>query len=575
MTELTPTATTPAPAHVAPSSSHSVHPSPMQSLRILIGDEWPELWVVAAYAAAVGLLSLATPLAVSALVQSVAFNTVVQPLVVLTVLLGAVLGFYSLLRALQARVVELLQARLFLRVAGELAFRLPRAEISAFDRAHAPELVNRFFDVLTVQKSASTLLLDGLALALQTVVGMLLLAFYHPLLLAFDVLLALGLAIVLLGLGGGAVPSSIEESKAKFAVAAWLEEIVRNPTAFRNQGGQATALARTDALGAKYLSSRKKHWKVLFRQIIGTLAIKSIAHALLLGLGGWLVIKRQLTLGQLVAAELVLTAVLTGVSKFGKQLETWYDLCAAADKLGHLLGLPLERAQGTATSESGPATAALRNVTFSYGPTVPVLAKTSLQLPAKSRVAIVGTTGVGRSTVLDLIYGLRSPESGSVTVDGADVRELSLVSLRDRVELVRGAEVFEGTVEENVRMGRKHITGAAIHKALAAVGLEQEISALPDGIFTVLTSGGSPLSPGESQQLALARAIVASPGLLLIDEALDRVFPADREKLLDAILGPDAPWTVLVVTNNDEVLSYCTHRYELRDATLTSVRGSS
>ncbi len=556
-------------------ANHQHHPTPLAALWMLIGNELGELWVVAAYGAAVGLLSLATPLAVSALVQSVAFSTILQPLVVLTILLGGVLVFYSLLRALQSRVVELLQERLFLRVAGELAYRLPRAQIGAFDREHAPELVNRFFDVLTVQKSAATLLLDGLALVLQTSVGMLLLAFYHPFLLAFDVLLALGLFIVLYAFSGGAVQSSIDESKAKFAMAGWLEEIVRNPTAFRAEAGPQTALAHANTLGAKYLSSRRKHWKVLFRQIVGTLALKSIAHVVLLGLGGWLVIKRQLTLGQLVAAELVLTAALQGISKFGKQLESWYDLCAAADKLGHLLNLPLERSNGEAVTLPKAIGAKVQKVTFAYGPLVPVLTGADLTVPAGSKIAIVGKTGVGRSTLLDLLYGLRTATDGQVLIEGRDVRELSLGSLRHRVELVRGAEVFDGTVEDNVRMGRSHLDGAAIHRALAAVGLTHEISALPEGIFTKLTSGGSPLSPGESRQLVLARAIVDNPGLLLIDETLDRIFPLDRPALLSALLGPRVPWTVVVVSNRPDVLAACTHTFEFSSGTLTQVKMES
>jgi ABC-type bacteriocin/lantibiotic exporter with double-glycine peptidase domain len=551
---------------IAPSSSGNL--SPFAAIRELVGNESGELWVIAAYGAAVGLLSLATPLAVSALVQSVGFSTVLQPLVVLTILLGAVLSFYSVLRALQAKVVELLQARLFLRVSGELAYRLPRVEFAAFDRAHGPELVNRFFDVLTLQKGAATLLLDGLALALQTIVGMLLLAFYHPLLLAFDVMLAGGLVIALVALGNGAISTSIDESKAKYALAAWLEELVRNSTAFRNQGGQAIALKHADRLGEKYILSRKKHWKILFRQIVATLAIKSIAHVALLGLGGWLVINRQLTLGQLVAGELVLTAVLTGVSKFGKQLETWYDVSAAADKLGHLLALPLEREGGVDLRSSDAIAVQLQNVSFAYTPEVVVLKRASVAIKPKAKVALVAATGIGRSTVLDLLYGLRRAPTGTVRIAGLDVREISLRSLRQRVELVRGVEVFEGTVEDNVRMGRDSLDRAAIHRALEVVGLTDEIAAMPDGIHTKLATGGSPLSPGEAQLLVLARAIVAEPGLLLIDQTLDRVFPHDRERLLSALLGPQAPWTAIVVSNDPVVIAHCSDRLEHRNQQL-------
>jgi ABC-type bacteriocin/lantibiotic exporter with double-glycine peptidase domain len=183
--------------------------SPLRRLLELVKLERDDVWVAVVYAVGVGLLSLATPLGVQFLVNTVAFGALVQPLLVVSTMVLAGLALAASLRALQSYVVERLQQRVFVRVGLDLAHRLPRVRGAELDKMHAPELVNRFFDVMTVQKAAATLLVDGVSVALQTLVGMVLLAFYHPFLLAFDVVLVGTIVVVVLVLGRGAIPSAI------------------------------------------------------------------------------------------------------------------------------------------------------------------------------------------------------------------------------------------------------------------------------------------------------------------------------------------------------------------------------
>lgn len=280
------TATASAPlATLGDESGH--HATPLQRLRALVQLERDDLWVIVVYAAGVGLLTLATPIAVQTLVTSVAFGTLLQPIAVIAVLLTVALTFQATLKALQVRVVEVVQERLFVRTAIDLAWRLPRVRR---DEAHdfGPETVNRFFDVVTAQKTAATLLTDGTATFLQIGFGMLVLAFYHPALLAFAiVLLGVLTALTVLPARLG-LASSIAESRAKYEVAGWLQELARMPTAFRGAGA-VFASERADALTRRYLSARRTHFRVLFGQTVGVLVLQVVASASLLGLGGWLV----------------------------------------------------------------------------------------------------------------------------------------------------------------------------------------------------------------------------------------------------------------------------------------------
>lgn len=530
------------------------HPTPRQRLLHLLRLERDDAWVAVIYAMGVGLLSIATPLGVQFLVNTVAFGALLQPLVVLTLLVTAGLVFAGTLRGLQAYVVERLQQRVFARIALDFAHRLPRVKASALDGKHGPELLNRFFDVVTLQKGAATLLVDGISVVLMTLVGMALLAVYHPLLLAFDAFLIAAILVIVFVLGRGATPTAIKESKAKYALAAWLQETMRHRHAFQMQRGDVFARARAEALTADYVSARRKHFRIVFRQFAGALVLQAIASAVLLGVGGWLVIERQLTLGQLVAAELIVTAVVAGFSKLGKYFESYYDLLAGIDKLGHIVDLECEHHEGLdlAASSSGLELRAHGLAVSAAGREV--LADIDLEIRAGSAVALLGPSGAGKSALLDILAGLRMPARGRLDVDGVDSRELAPGSLRSVVAMLRYVDLFEGTVAENIQLGRADVTRHEVRRALERVGAWEEIAAMPDGIDTKVGTSGAGLHNGLAWKLVLARALAGAPRLLVVDGAFDGLDHASRGALLAALGARGAGCTLVVASARPGVL---------------------
>ncbi|HEX2570315.1 MAG TPA: ABC transporter ATP-binding protein [Polyangia bacterium] len=532
-------------------------PPPVRRLLALVRWDSTELWVAVAYGAGVGLFQLAIPIAVQSLVNTVAFGTLLQPLVVLALLVLAGLLLAGGMRALQAHLIEVIARRLFARVALDLSWRLPRVRAAALDGAHGPELVNRFFDVLTLQKGAAALLLDGLAVALGTAAGLLLLALYHPVLLGFGLVLALAMLGVLFGLGRGATATSIEESKAKYEVAAWLEEVVRHPATFRSRAGEELAAGRALHLIEDYLGARQQHYRVVLRQMVGGFGLQALASAGLLGVGGYLVIARQLTLGQLVAAELVVTAAVASFAKLWKVLESYYDLLAAVDKLGHLTDLPVDPrvadARAGAALPAEPRGAALRlcGVGYRFAEGRGGLRGLDIEIHPGERVVLLGGHGAGKSLVADLVAGVRLPSEGRIEIDGLDVRDVHLESLREQVLLVRGAEIFAGTVAENLSLGRADVGPAEMRTVLEAVGLWEEIAALPEGLGTMLATGGAPLSVGQARRLVVARALVLQPRLLVIDD-LGTFDTALRHRVWRALTDRHAPWTLVLTAHAGE-----------------------
>lgn len=557
---------------VSTTRSPSLAGHPWRRLRAFLQLERREIWVLFIYAMVVGGLTLATPIAVQALVNTVAFGAVLQPLVVLTILLFGVLFFAGILRVLEAYVVEVLQRRVFVRMADDFGRRLPTVQGDVLERHYGPELVNRFFEVVSIQKSLSGLLLDGLALALQTAIGMILLAFYHPLLLAFDVILVI-LLVAVIFMGRGAIAAGLDESHAKYRTAAWLEDVSRVPHLFRGASGVDHAAHRTEMLCRDYLSARRSHFRILLRQITGGIGLQVLATGALLGVGGWLVIERQLTLGQLVAAELVVAAMGAGFIKLGKHLEKVYDLNVGIVKAAHVIDLPTERRGGEPLGRGGPASVALRGLTLVRGGRS-IISKAELEIAPGERLLVEGATGAGKSTLLDGLAALRESTEGCLKVDGLDLRRADLSTVRERVVLVRGTDFIEGTVSENIRLGQLGLDEPRIRKLLRLVDLDTVIDCLPKGLETPMLPSGAPFSDTQQRRLTLVRALAAAPRVLLVDGGFDGLGLSGESKnrLLDEILGPAAPWTAVVVTDDPEVAARCGRRVRVQSGTLEVVQ---
>lgn len=538
-------------------------PRPFSRLWGLLQPERKDLWVVLLFSVVVGLLAIASPVAVEALVNTVAFGRFLQPVIVLAILLFTFLAFAAAMRALIAFLVEVLQRRLFVRVVEDLAYRLPRVKQQAMDQVHGPELVNRFFDIVTIQKSTAALLLDGIAVVLQTVIGMAVLAFYHPFLLGFDIALLVLIAAIVFGLGRGAVKTAVKESKAKYAVGAWLQELSRHPTAFKLHAGAQFAIERADQLATHWLETRRNHFRILLRQILFALGLQAVAATVLLGLGGWLVILGELTLGQLVAAELIVMIIVGSFAKLGKHMESFYDLLASVDKLGRLFDLPTEAHDKLFhLADTSAARLNVHNVAYKYQDKA-VIDGLTLAISPGETVALLGKSGAGKSTVIDLIAGIRQPAGGRIELDGIDLRELRPDSLREHLAMSRGPEIFAGSINDNVHLNRTHINALDVRLALETVGLLDEILQLPDGLATELQTNGAPLTSSQSARLMIARAIAGRPRLLLIDGTLDGLGDEVAEDTISALTQSNVPWTLVVATGREAIASKCDTSWQL------------
>lgn len=557
------------PAHamsVHADPEHHDHVSPARRFFRLLNAERQDITTLLIFSVFSGILYLAAPLAVDSVVSNLAFGgqsrPYVQAIVILAIALLGALGLQAVVSAFQYYISDIIQRRIFVRTTADLAYRLPRVKAEALDDVHAPELVNRFLDVVTAQKSTALLLLDGVNLVFSSLIGMLLLALYHPLMLMFVVILLALIALSMWLLGKGAVRTSIAESRVKYDVVNWFEEIAAFPFAFKGPGGYQMAGERANQLATDYLNKRGAHFRIVMRQIVALLLLSVIAAAVLLILGGWLVVSQQITLGQLVASELIMGSIVAAMAKMGKKLEAWYDAMAAMDKLGHIFDLEIEREDGEqpVAREGG---AEVRGCELAFGYHATLFDKKTFTIPAGSRAAIVGPHGSGASSLLDILFGLRQPVEGHVSIDGLDLRSWYLEALRESVMLLRRDEIVDGTIIENLRLGRSDVGLDEIREALERVGLLDVLLHRPEGLNLRLKVAGAPLSGNQRTRLLLARALVQRPRLLLIDELFDSLDDESFKLLETAILDRSLPWTVILATRDHDVTKRCDTIIEL------------
>lgn len=549
------------------SSLHQSTPfTGFQRLCALLSDEREDFLLLIAYTLVIGLLSLVVPLTAQALVNTIAAGILIQPLVILTLLLLGGLLFVGVLRTLQLVLVELLQRRIFSRIALKLAYHLPRILLLRQQGVYAPELVNRFFDTLTIQKASAKLFLDVPTAVFQILIGLALMGIYSPMFLVFD-LLFIGAVLLMFALGRNGVTTSYEESTQKYNVAGWLEDIARCQLTLKMNGLPKIIQERTDELVVDYLHKRQKHFDILMRQSVWNFIIQAVATAGILALGGWLVIQRQLSLGQLVAAELVMVSILGALDKISQEIYLFYDLLTGLSKVGVITDLSIERHDGLMLPEyKGGAKIQCNQLTFAYPGRPEVLKGINLSIESGQRISLVGRNGEGKTTLAYLLSGLYEPTRGIVSMNDHDLRSLNLTDLRQNIALItESSAIFEGTIEENILLSRSNVTASQLQWALKIALLEDELARFPLGIKTPLVSEGLNISLGQRQRIILARAILEKPQLLILDEAFTGIDQYSKLQIMNNLFSPDNGWTILDISHDMHVVLRCEYVYVLAE----------
>ncbi len=502
-------------------------------------------WLAAVYGIGISLLSLATPISVQMLINTIANTALTAPLVMLALTLFGLMVLSVLLYALRVHLMEIFARRFYARMVAEIALISVYAQNPFFSDAKKGSLFNRYFDVVYVQTAIPILMIGGFTTLLQIAVGFVLVSLYHPYFLGFTLIMVAGIWVVWLIWGARALRTGVDLSHAKHTTAAWLETIGGSNGFFKSQRRIDYALDKTDDYTRSYVNERRRHFRHLFSQTVAFLLMYAGASAALLGLGGWLVVQNELTLGQLVAAELVLSAAFVGVSQLGSYLGYFYDLFAAVEEISQFYDVEQEQPKGADPFDGPDHTIVMKNV---RGRARHEDAQFDLEIPSGAIIMAKSSHHGVQRLFTNLLKMHVLPQGGIATLGGMDMKAIEAHHLRKNVHVLDRPSIVEMTIREYLALSCPDTAPQRMIAALETVGLASTIALLEKGLDTPLASTGYPLSAVELQQLKLANALLERPRILVLSRLFDLLDPEPIERAV-AELRSAAYTTVIYFSN--------------------------
>jgi ABC-type bacteriocin/lantibiotic exporter with double-glycine peptidase domain len=523
------------------------------------------------YAIFAGIVSLSLPLGIQAIVNFIQSGRISASWIVLVILVVIGVALVGILSLMQLRITENLQQKMFVRSSFEFASRLPKIEFKELYGYYPPELANRFFDTLTIQKGTSKLLVDFSAAILQIVFGIILLSLYHPFFMVFGILLLVLLYVIFKFSYNKGTETSLKTSKNKYKTASWLQEIARNNFSFRNELNYDFALEKNNSIMKDYLYCRENHFNVIKRQFSHLIIFKVIITASLLIIGGYLVLNQQMNIGQFVAAEIIILLVISSVEKIILGLETFYDVLTAVEKIGQVTDMELEE-EVTVENKSCYTNISLEteNMEFQFpGTNFGILNNINLKIDSGEKIIIDGENGSGKTTLIRVLSGLLHPTSGNFYINDDTFRKIDIKQYRSRIgSIIQGETPFEGTILENITFNDKSISSEDLKWALDGVQLTSFIKTLPKGLDTKIFPEGKELSSSNAQKILLARSIIHKPNILFYEEPTDKMDVKVANEIIDFITSEKNKWTVIVSSQNPHWLTKCTREITMQKGTI-------
>ncbi len=542
--------------------------TPLQRFYNLLKLDKRDISQIVFYAIFAGLVSLSLPLGIQAIINLIQAGQVSVSWIVLVVIVVIGVALVGILSLMQLRITENLQQKIFVRSSFEFAYRLPKIKFEELYNQYPPELANRFFDTISIQKGTSKLLIDFSTALLQILFGIILLSLYHPFFIFFGILLITLLYSIFKFSYNSGLASSLKESKYKYKVASWLQEIARNNFSFRKQDNFDFALNKNNILVDEYLNYREKHFKVIKRQFSQLIIFKVIITASLLFIGGYLVLNQKMNIGQFVAAEIIILLVINSVEKIIVGLESLYDVLTSVEKIGQIVDLNIEEPQSKNqnycfTNISLEA----ENLRFKFpDSTDDVLEKINLKVEPSEKIYLEGDNGSGKTTLMRILSGAMQPTSGSFFINDDTYRKIDLAQYRSQIgTITQGETPFEGTILENITFNNPLVSHEDIKWAIESVKLGTFIKTLPNGLETKIFPDGRQLSSSNAQKILLARSIVNKPKILFYEDPLDKMDEEATKEIIDFITNEKNKWTLIVSSKNDYWKQKCQRMIKMKD----------
>ncbi|MCW2263021.1 MULTISPECIES: peptidase domain-containing ABC transporter [Sphingobacterium] len=522
------------------------------------------------YAILSGLVQLSIPLGIQAIVSFVLGATMVTSLYLLIgfVVLGTFL--YGVFRVKVMQIIEKIQQKIFVEYSIAFAKKLPKIDLAATKKYYLPELVNRFFDILNLQKSISKILLEIPTALIQIFFGIILLSFYHVWFLVFGAVVIIIVGCIFYFTMDSGIQSSVEESNKKYEVASWLEDIASAIKTFKINSKSDMHLTGTDERVVQYLDHRTSHFKVLLFQYKSIIGFNVTITLVMLGIGTYLLINQKLNIGAFVATEIVVIMIMSAVEKLIKSLESYYDMIASVLKLHKVTGLR-EESNGEIVLESTARgmEVVFKDVSLNFADSRPVFIHLNFTIPANSLTMISGQVGAGKSMLLNMIAGFYEPSGGTVLFDKIPIKNIDKIALRNRIGLyMEDMTIIKGTLHENLVLGRENISTEDILRLAESIGIEQLSDQFSNGFYTLLSETDTEISFSSRKMILILRALLGNNRLLLLEDPLDGMDEVFRKKLTQYLDEIKQHTTVILVSKEKEVMEIADQHLYLQNRTI-------
>jgi ATP-binding cassette, subfamily B, bacterial len=505
-----------------------------------------------------GLIQLSLPLGIQAIINFaiVATGRNQLPASMWVLILLVVLGvlFTGMLKINQMKIVEKIQQKIFTRFSFEFSYRIPKLNVISIDQYHLPELVNRFFDIPTLQKSLAKLLLDIPTAVIQLCFGLILLAFYNSVFIVFGIILLVVLYLILYISSPKGFEASLEESNYKYDIGGWVQEIARGIKTFKFFNSFNLHLEKTNYLLEGYLRSRNRHFQILKLQYWSLVIFKILITASMLIVGGILLIRQEINIGQFIAAEIIILTIMNAVEKLIVSLETVYDLLTSIEKINKITEKPIDEDGTYEYIKKQGIEIEAKNLSFGFEKT-PILKNISFLIKPGQKVAITGDGDSGKTVLLRMLTGVFQDFEGELSFDQIPINNYNLNTLRNHIGIyMQKQDIFSASLWENITLGNAEIKEQDVLDVFKIVGLDSFYKSLNKGFDTHLEPTGKQLSSSNVQKLLIARSLLNQPALLLLDEPMKLIAADDKQYLQNYLFGLKDV-TIIFTTNDPSLIS--------------------
>ena len=546
-------------SHLNPSTSLLQALSKLFSLLRLDKKDISKIYIFAILA---GLISLSLPLGIQTIITFVQTNEIRASIIVLIFIVVFGVFLNGLVQVRQMQIIEKLEQKIFTRYSLEFADRLPKLNIEKLDKYYLPELVNRFFDIPALTKGIEKIMLEVPAAIIQIIFGLILLSFYHPVFIAFGILLIFIVVLIIRFTSPQGLATSLRASDYKYGIAAWLEEIARVIKSFKYSKGTSLHMKKTDELVWMYLDSRTAHFKILLLQYWSFIAFKIIITMAMLVMGVVLLVNQQMNVGQFVAAEIVIITIINSVEKLIASLDKVYDTLTSIQKLSKVLDSEIEQFGSlTLANEHKGISIKFDKVNFGYTDNTNdadlVISDITFNIKSGSFVCITGVSGSGKSSILKLLTGAFKNFNGSILLEDVPIGNYNLQSLRNQTGvLLSQQDIFQGTLLENITMTNKHTSLEEITQLAEKIGLIEFIQSNKDGYDTLLDPLGKRLSKKIKQDILLLRVLIGKHRLLLLEEPFNHLEKEQKDAVIN-FLKNEKNATIIITSEDESTIKEC------------------